>query len=59
MRKNGLSEVCFNDFTGNHPDQTKIKEVAWRAELFHQETEELKSTPWYANYRYQPLLCCL
>ena len=44
---------------GVRPDQNKIKEVTWRPELYHQETEELKSKPWYANYRYQAIVLLL
>ncbi len=33
------------------PDDSKIRDYTWRRELFTLETEELKSLPWYQNYR--------
>ncbi|MEL6250408.1 MAG: sodium:solute symporter [Bacteroidota bacterium] len=33
------------------PPAEKIEAMTWRKELFQQETEELKSLPWYQNYR--------
>lgn len=33
------------------PPAEKTEAMTWRKELFQQETEELKSLPWYQNYR--------
>lgn len=33
------------------PPIEKTAEYSWNKELFKQETEELKGTPWYQNYR--------
>ena len=33
------------------PDPEKVAEYTYRKELFTSETEELKSLPWYQNYR--------
>ncbi|RTE55020.1 sodium transporter [Arenibacter aquaticus] len=33
------------------PDQQKVAEYTYRKKLFAQETEELRESPWYRNYR--------
>ncbi|MEN0006186.1 MAG: sodium transporter, partial [Bacteroidota bacterium] len=33
------------------PTQEQIDELTWKPALFHEETQELKSLPWYQNYR--------
>ena len=36
--------------TGSGKD---VSDLTWKPAIFHAETEELRGTPWYLNYRYQ------
>lgn len=36
---------------GDPPSDEVVSSLTWRKELFKQETEELRGTPWYKNYR--------
>ncbi len=33
------------------PDEAKVKQYIWTKEFYDAETAELKSVPWYQNYR--------
>jgi len=37
------------------PPEVKTTEYTWDASMFRRETEELKSVPWYLNYRIQAI----
>jgi SSS family solute:Na+ symporter len=34
------------------PSEEVVENLTWRPELYRIETEELRGTPWYLNYRY-------
>jgi SSS family solute:Na+ symporter len=34
------------------PSAEVVENLTWRPELWRKETEELRGTPWYLNYRY-------
>ncbi|MEN0048057.1 MAG: sodium:solute symporter [Bacteroidota bacterium] len=36
----------------SEPASEKVESYTWNRRLFREETEELKSLPWYQNYRY-------
>ena len=38
------------------PDPVKVEEYTWKRRMFNEETEELKSIPWYLNYRYLAII---
>ena len=38
------------------PDPEKVAHYTWSPSLFREETKELKSTPWYLNYRIQAIV---
>jgi SSS family solute:Na+ symporter len=37
------------------PDDERVSELVWTPALWHAESEELRTTPWWQNYRYQSL----
>ncbi|MEZ5056077.1 MAG: sodium:solute symporter [Saprospiraceae bacterium] len=41
------------------PDEQQVSEYTWKRSIFQEETEELKSLPWYKNYRYLAVLLLL
>lgn len=41
------------------PSEEVVGQYTWRKEIFTAETEELKSLPWYLNYRYLSVLILL
>jgi SSS family solute:Na+ symporter len=41
------------------PDEKQISEYTWKRSIFKEETIELKSLPWYKNYRYLAVLLLL
>lgn len=36
--------------------EDKLENYIWKKSIFHEETEELKETIWYLNYRYQSVV---
>ncbi|MEM9884560.1 MAG: sodium:solute symporter [Bacteroidota bacterium] len=38
------------------PEQDQVAAYTWKKELFVEETEELKTLPWYQNYRYLAMI---
>lgn len=49
-----ITVYLFSSF-GEHKPEAELAKVVWTAEQFAEETVELKSIPWYKNYRYQAL----
>jgi len=37
------------------PSREVVENLTWRPELYRIETEELRGTPWYLNYRYMSI----
>lgn len=45
--------------SGKRPDEETVTKYTWRKHLWKEETEELKTIPWYKNFRYISVLLIL
>jgi SSS family solute:Na+ symporter len=41
------------------PTEEQVNSLTWNRRLFREETEELRSLPWYQNYRYLAIILLL
>lgn len=46
-----ISALIFGSLRAPAPDASKVDDYVWTMDFYRAETEELKGTPWYWNYR--------